>query len=211
MEENFVENNYENAVLTIFENNLGYLRLYGPDVERDFHSPFLDSSLQNALRRINHDLPDAAIQDGLSRLRNLESGSLVQKNMLFMDWLQNGLPVKYYSNGQERSALMRLMDYSNIENNEFIAANQWESAAIFTEQNRADLAENELAEAGFIEAYLPKQLSPEEIEAEVRKIMEQTGASSMKDMGKVMGAASKALAGKADGKVISDIVKKLLA
>ena len=86
-----------------------------------------------------------------------------------------------------------------------------ESAAIFTEQNRADLAENELAEAGFIEAYLPKQLSPEEIEAEVRKIMEQTGASSMKDMGKVMGAASKALAGKADGKVISDIVKKLLA
>ena len=85
-----------------------------------------------------------------------------------------------------------------------------ESAAIFTEQNRADLAENELAEAGFIEAYLPKQLSPEEIEAEVRKIMEQTGAASMKDMGKVMGAASKALAGKADGKVISDIVKKLL-
>ena len=86
-----------------------------------------------------------------------------------------------------------------------------ESAAIFTEQNRADLAENELAEAGFIEAYLPKQLSPEEIEAEVRKIMEQTGAASMKDMGKVMGVASKALAGKADGKVISDIVKKLLA
>lgn len=86
-----------------------------------------------------------------------------------------------------------------------------ESAAIFTEQNRADLAENELAEAGFIEAYLPKQLSPEEIEAEVRKIMEQTGAASMKDMGKVMGAASKALAGKADGRVISDIVKKLLA
>ena len=86
-----------------------------------------------------------------------------------------------------------------------------ESAAIFTEQNRADLAENELAEAGFIEAYLPKQLSPEEIEAEVKKIMEQTGAASMKDMGKVMGAASKALAGKADGKVISDIVKKLLA
>lgn len=86
-----------------------------------------------------------------------------------------------------------------------------ESAAIFTQQNRADLAENELAEAGFIESYLPKQLSEEEIEAEVKKIMEQTGASSMKDMGKVMGAASKVLAGKAEGKVISDIVKKLLA
>ena len=86
-----------------------------------------------------------------------------------------------------------------------------ESAAIFQEQNRADLAENELAEAVHIEAYLPKQLSAEEIEAEVKKIIEQTGAQGMKDMGKVMGSASKALAGKADGKAISEVVKKLLA
>ncbi len=86
-----------------------------------------------------------------------------------------------------------------------------ESAAIFQGQDRADLAENELAEAGVIEAYLPEQLDTEKIEAEIRKIIDQTGASSMKDMGKVMGAASKTLAGKADGKVISDIVKKLLA
>lgn len=86
-----------------------------------------------------------------------------------------------------------------------------ESAAIFQGQDRAELAENELAEAGVIEAYLPEQLDTEKIEAEIRKIIDQTGASSMKDMGKVMGAASKTLAGKADGKVISDIVKKLLA
>ena len=86
-----------------------------------------------------------------------------------------------------------------------------ESAEIFQSQNRADLAENELAEASFIEAYLPKQLSAEEIEAEVKKIIEQTGAQGMKDMGKVMGAASKALAGKADGKAISEVVKRLLA
>ena len=125
MEENFVENDYENAVLSIFENKLGYLRLYGPDMERDYHSPFLDSSLQNSLRRINPDLPDAAIQDGLSRLSNLESGSVVQRNMLFTDWLQNGLPVTYYSAGQERSAHMRLVDFSSPGNNEFVAANQW--------------------------------------------------------------------------------------
>lgn len=86
-----------------------------------------------------------------------------------------------------------------------------ESAEIFQSQNRADLAENELAEAGFIEAYLPKQLSAEEIEAEVKKIIEQTGAQGMKDMGKVMGTASKTLAGKADGKAISEVVKRLLA
>ncbi|MDE7071738.1 MAG: GatB/YqeY domain-containing protein [Bacteroidales bacterium] len=86
-----------------------------------------------------------------------------------------------------------------------------ESAAICTEQNRADLAENELAEAACIEAYLPKQMSAEEIEAELRKIIEQTGAKDMKDMGKVMGTASKAMAGKADGKVISELVRKLLA
>lgn len=86
-----------------------------------------------------------------------------------------------------------------------------EAAAIFQEQNRPDLAENELAEAAVIEAYLPKQMSEAEIEAEVKKIIESVGATSMKDMGKVMGTASKALAGKADGKVISDVVKRLLA
>lgn len=86
-----------------------------------------------------------------------------------------------------------------------------ESASIFQGQNRSDLAENELAEAAVIEAYLPKQLSEEEIETAVKGIIAQTGASGMKDMGKVMGAASKALAGKAGGKIISDIVKKLLS
>lgn len=86
-----------------------------------------------------------------------------------------------------------------------------ESAAIFQQQNRADLAENELSEAGFIEAYLPKQPDAGEIEAEVREIIAQTGAEGMKDMGKVMGAASKKMAGKVDGKTLSDIVKKLLA
>ena len=86
-----------------------------------------------------------------------------------------------------------------------------ETAQIYTEQNRPELAENELAEAAVIEEYLPKQLSDEELTAELRKIIEQVGATSAKEMGKVMGVASKALAGKADGRIISAKVKELLA
>lgn len=85
-----------------------------------------------------------------------------------------------------------------------------ETAAIYQEQSRPELAENELAEAAVIEQYLPKQLSDEELTAELQKIIEQTGATSAKEMGKVMGVASKALAGRADGRVISAKVKELL-
>ena len=86
-----------------------------------------------------------------------------------------------------------------------------DSADLYTQQNRPDLAEAEMAQVKVIESYLPKALSAEEIEAAVKEIIAQTGASSIKEMGKVMGVASKQLAGKADGKAISDIVKKLLA
>lgn len=86
-----------------------------------------------------------------------------------------------------------------------------ESAEIYTQQNRPELAQNELAEAAVMEKYLPKQLSEAEIEEKVKEIMAQVGASSMADMGKVMGVATKALAGQADGKVISALVRKLLA
>lgn len=86
-----------------------------------------------------------------------------------------------------------------------------DSADLYTSQNRPDLAEAELAQVGVIESYLPKQMTEEEIEAVVRSIIAQTGAQSMKEMGKVMGVASKQLAGKADGKKISEVVKRLLA
>ncbi|MDH5597628.1 MAG: GatB/YqeY domain-containing protein [Cyclobacteriaceae bacterium] len=92
-----------------------------------------------------------------------------------------------------------------------MAKQRKESAEIYQKENREDLANKELQELEIINNYLPKQLSREEIEGEVVKIIEQTGASSMKDMGKVMGMASKSLAGKADGKLISDIVKEKLA
>lgn len=86
-----------------------------------------------------------------------------------------------------------------------------ETAMTYTQAGRQDLADAELAQVEVLESYLPKQLSQEEIEAEVKKIIAEVGATSMKEMGKVMGTASKQLAGKADGRVISEIVKKLLA
>ena len=85
-----------------------------------------------------------------------------------------------------------------------------ESAAIYVEQNRPDLAENELAEASVIEQYMPKQLSEEELAAELNAIIAEVGAAGPQDMGKVMGVASKKLAGRADGRAISTKVKELL-
>ena len=86
-----------------------------------------------------------------------------------------------------------------------------DSIAIFKEQNREDLAKNEQVELDVIERYLPEQLSEDELVERIKKTIEDTGATSMRDMGKVMGMASKELAGLADGKTISGIVKKLLS
>ena len=86
-----------------------------------------------------------------------------------------------------------------------------DSAALYTQQGRNDLAEPELAQMAVIEKFLPAQLSESEVEEALKGIIAQVGATSPKDMGKVMGAATKQLAGKADGKLISDIVKKLLS
>lgn len=86
-----------------------------------------------------------------------------------------------------------------------------DAAALFIQQNRQDLADDELAQVKVIEAYLPQALSAEDLEKEVKAIIAETGATSPKEMGKVMGVASKRLAGKADGRAISELVKKLLA
>lgn len=86
-----------------------------------------------------------------------------------------------------------------------------ESAAIYQQQSRDDLAENELMEASAMQKYLPKALSEEEVEAVVKEVITQVGAASMADMGKVMGLATKKLAGQADGRLISSIVKRLLS
>ena len=85
-----------------------------------------------------------------------------------------------------------------------------DSAAIYVQQGRQDLADTELAQVAVIEKYLPKQMSAEELETELKQIIAQVSAAGPKDMGKVMGVASKALAGKAEGRAISEAVKKLL-
>lgn len=86
-----------------------------------------------------------------------------------------------------------------------------DTAALYTEQQRPDLAEEEMGQVAVFESYLPKQLTAEELETAVREIIAQAGATSAKDMGKVMGIATKQLAGKAEGKAISTLVKQLLA
>ncbi|MDR3286904.1 MAG: GatB/YqeY domain-containing protein [Prevotellaceae bacterium] len=91
-----------------------------------------------------------------------------------------------------------------------MAKQRKESATIYTQQNRQELADKELAEAEIIEQYLPKQLTEEEITVVVKEVIAAVGATSQKDMGKVMGAANKQLAGKADGRLISEIVKKMI-
>jgi uncharacterized protein len=101
----------------------------------------------------------------------------------------------------------------DVENKLLIKAakQRKESAEIFQKEGRADLAQKELFQLDVISVYLPKQMSEDEVKAELTKIIEQVGAKGPQDMGKVMGTASKALAGKADGKMISELVKKLLS
>jgi uncharacterized protein YqeY len=85
-----------------------------------------------------------------------------------------------------------------------------ESADIYKSNSRSDLAEQELFQAGIIESYLPQQMNTDEIRAELKKIIKETGAASIKDIGKVMGQASRVFAGKADNKIVADLVKELL-
>lgn len=121
----YTEADYENSVIELFKNELGYDYIYGPDIERDFYSPLYDEVLEESLRRINRDLPSDAISDAIFKLKNFENGELVQKNAVFMDYLQNGIEVRYFVDGEERSSIVYLVDYQNPDNNSFIVANQW--------------------------------------------------------------------------------------
>ena len=125
MSTSYVEANYENAIIDLFQSNMGYDYVYGPDIDRNFSSPLYDDVLEESLRRLNPKAPYDAIQDALLKLRNFENGELVQKNAVFMDYLQNGVPVRYTEKGEERSTIVYLADYENTAKNSFIIANQW--------------------------------------------------------------------------------------
>lgn len=120
----YTEADYENSIIELFE-NLGYRHVYAPDLERDFYSPSYEEELESALHRLNLEMPEDAIADALYKLKNFENAELVQKNALFMDYLQHGIEVRYFVKGEERSGLVYLADYKNPEKNSFVVANQW--------------------------------------------------------------------------------------
>ena len=119
------EDAYENSVIELFE-GMGYTHVYGPDIEdRDFYSPLYEDVLVNALYKINPKLPESAIKEALYKLKNFENAELVQKNKLFMDYLQNGITVHYTEKGEAKDTIVYLIDYEKPNNNSFIVANQW--------------------------------------------------------------------------------------
>ena len=119
------EANYENSIIELFKNDLGYTHVYGPDIERDYRSPLYDEVLEERITALNPSLPHEAISEALYKLRSFENGELVQKNAVFMDYLQNGVPVRYTHKGEEKSAIVYLVDYLDIDKNSFVVANQW--------------------------------------------------------------------------------------
>jgi type I restriction enzyme R subunit len=121
----YTEANYENAVIEVFRDTLGYSYVYGPDVMRDYADPIYMDELLSALRRVNPKMPDAALTEAVYKLRNFKGGTILQKNVQFMDYLQNGVSVNYYDKGEQRADLVYLVDYENVERNTFTAANQW--------------------------------------------------------------------------------------
>ena len=125
MHTTYTEQSYENSVIELFQ-NMGYTHVYGPDVEnRDFYSPLYEDVLVDSIHRLNKNAPEDAIQDALFKLKNIDNNGLLQQNMVFMDYLQNGIPTRYMENGEQRSALIYLVDYKKPDNNSFIVANQW--------------------------------------------------------------------------------------
>ena len=125
MQNTYTEANYENAVIEIFRDMLGYDYVYAPDLVRDYADPLYSDELFSALHRVNPALPEIAITEAVYKLRNFEGGSTLQKNIQFMDYLQNGVSVNFYDNKEQRSALVKLIDYEHVERNSFIVANQW--------------------------------------------------------------------------------------
>lgn len=120
----YAEADYENSIVELFQ-NMGYRYVYAPDLERDFRSPLYEEELLSALYRLNPKMPEDAITDALFKLKNFENAELVQKNELFMDYLQHGIEVRYFVNGEECSGLVYIVDYKKPENNSFVVANQW--------------------------------------------------------------------------------------
>lgn len=111
----FTEDTFEQAVIELFE-NMGYTHIYAPDMNRtDYSRPLLDDVLRDCLVRLNRSLPAVAIDEAILKLNDFDAGSLLQKNIIFMDYLQNGITVKYAVKGEERSSVVMLRKNRTID------------------------------------------------------------------------------------------------
>lgn len=120
----FAEDNFENAVIQLLE-ELGYIHVYGPDVQRDYTESLYFDELVPALSHINPSLPSLAITEAVSKLMRFDNASLIQKNEVFMDYLQNGIEVSYYYKEKQNNDIVKLVDFDNVEKNIFTVINQW--------------------------------------------------------------------------------------
>ena len=132
----FAEPNYEQALIELFE-GLGYRYVYGPDVKRDFTVPIYEEEFDAALLRLNPNEPSDSIADARRKLTEFENADLVRKNEIFTDYLQNGVPTRYFVGGEERFGRVRLVDYDKPDANSFVVANQW--TFVEKSERRADL------------------------------------------------------------------------
>jgi len=132
----FTEGSYENALITLYE-NIGYQHLYGPDIERDYYVPFYEEQVLNSLTTINPSKPQTAIHEAIAKLKDIDAGSLTQKNELFMDYLQHGIEVSYFDGKEQRNEIVYLIDYEHINRNDFQIANQW--TFVENSEKRADM------------------------------------------------------------------------
>ena len=132
----FTEDNYEKAVIALFE-QMGYRYLYGPDIERDYYVPFYEEQLLLSLANLNRGKPQAALQEAVGKLKDIDTGSLAQKNERFMDYLQHGIEVSYFDGREQRNDLVYLIDYAHTERNDFQIVNQW--TFVEHSEKRADL------------------------------------------------------------------------
>jgi len=121
----FTEENYENAIIELMRDELGYDYRYGPDVERDYHSPLYKELLISTLCKINPELSRDAINEGIYKIKNFDEVNLQQRNRVFMDYLQNGIEVSTLCSGKMKYDRVKLVDYNNIDRNTFTVVNQW--------------------------------------------------------------------------------------
>ena len=121
----FTEDAYEQTLIALFRDELGYKYECGYEVERDYKEPFYRADLEASLRRLNPGLPADAVDEGIRKITNLSIGTLEQNNEQFTLWMQNGLEVEFLQDGEEHTALMRLIDFDQPERNLFKVVNQW--------------------------------------------------------------------------------------